>query len=424
MKIKALTVTLISGLLIALLLVASVPSLKADSEFPQPQWSRTYGRNINYTIDGYPVTAQDEGFVVTQTNDGGYAVIGKLVDHHYAPHTGGVSNTSVAFIKTDSLGNIQWEKTNLPISASPYCFFLQTKDSGFIVSGYNPTNGNNVIKLDSEGNIQWDRTYDCYVGYVTQTSDGNYVFLGSTQIDPYIQSVGLLLKIDNQGNLLWKITLHLPTNLLISSILEISNNTYAACGHYTGAWFGEIDSNGDLVMNQTYSELAGYFSSMVLGKDGNYIAIGGVGIPSNQQGLVADIGSSGQLVWSQTFANPPYDSFVFSSVADIGNCYVAAGLSGLFGLDDKGNLLWNISGDDVGGSISEIISSGVGSFVAVGNTATSIWLAKFAPESATPPGETPIPFSTALLFAVIVIVVIVVGIGLGLLIYLIKKRKH
>jgi hypothetical protein len=109
------------------------------------------------------------------------------------------------------------------------------------------------------------------------------------------------------------------------------------------------------------------------------------GIDNQQKGLVAAIDSSGQLVWSHTFVNPPYESFVFSSVADIGNgYYVAAGSSGLFGLDINGNLFWNISGGDVGGSVSKIISPDVGSVVTVGNTANNIWLAKFSSQTSTP----------------------------------------
>jgi hypothetical protein len=43
MKRTALALTLIAALLITLLKVASIPSLIAADEAPQPQWSKTFG---------------------------------------------------------------------------------------------------------------------------------------------------------------------------------------------------------------------------------------------------------------------------------------------------------------------------------------------------------------------------------------------
>jgi hypothetical protein len=381
---KWVTLLLIISVVTSSLTMFMVDANTQTTSTPNLEWTKTYSRNS--------VTARDEGLVVTRTSDGGYAIIGSLVDNRFAPQTNEVDNASVVFIKTDSLGNIQWEKTNLPFSIYPYCFILQTKDLGFLVSGY-PISGDNVIKLDSEGNIQWKKNYGCEVGYVTQTSDGNYVFLGSIPTSA-LAGIGCLLKIDSQGNLLWNTTLHIPTDLLVSSVLEISNSTFAVCGHYIGdtAWFGEINSNGDLIINQTYPEFSGYFSSMVRSEQGNFIAVGGIGTYNDKQGLIADIDPTGKLVWSQEFMNPPYGSFAFSSIAGIGNGYfVAAGRTGLVCYDIEGNLLWNVSGDAVGGSVSAITSSNPGSFVVVGSTASSIWLAKYSFQTNASLSSTPKP---------------------------------
>jgi hypothetical protein len=242
--------------------------VNAQNATPTLEWSKTYTRLTSN------VTTQDKGVVVTQTNDGGYAVIGSLDDHRFVPHTGGVDNTSVVFIKTDSLGDIQWEKSNLPISIYPYCFIAQTKDLGFLVSGY-PISGDTVVKLDLEGNVQWKKNYDCEVGYVSETSDGNYVLLGSIPFSA-LTGIGYLLKIDSQGSLLWKNLLPTSENFQISSVIEVNNKTFAACGQ-TGnsAWFGMIDSEGNLAMNQSYPEIAGYFSSIIKSKNGGFLAVGG-----------------------------------------------------------------------------------------------------------------------------------------------------
>jgi hypothetical protein len=415
-SINRTTALILTGLItiscLSLLPVRLANAQTHASSTPTIEWSRTYTRNMNYTIGGYNVTAKDRGSVVTQTSDGGYLVIGSLIDEYWSrisstPHWGYVHNVSVAFVKTDSLGNIQWETTKayseLPIS--PYLFATQTNGSIFLLS--DPMN-ENVIKLDLEGNVQWKKNYGIGItsvltktgsgAYVTQTSDGNYVFLGSTFNADDRTSTSYLLKIDNQGNLIWKKILPTSMNLQISSVLEVNNESYAACGWLgNSAWFGVIDSNGNLIvnqtytvltswLNQTYSAIDGWLSSMIMSKNGDFLVVGGIwsGGDNVQQVLVADIDSSGKLIWSHTFESGPSGNVFCSQIVDIGNCYVASGLSSLFGLDNSGNLLWTISGDALCGSISQIIPSGFGSFVAVGNTATSIWLAKYSDPTLVP----------------------------------------
>ena len=71
-------------LLIALMLTVFVPPLRAVSDAPQNEWSRTYGRL--------------EGHSVVQTTDGGYAIAG-------------TSFTSAILLKTHASGELLWEKT-------------------------------------------------------------------------------------------------------------------------------------------------------------------------------------------------------------------------------------------------------------------------------------------------------------------------
>ena len=130
--------TLISGFLIILLLVASVPPLKAVSEEPQLEWSKTYGTY--------------EGYSVIQTTDGGYAVSG--VNATYGLH--GYNQFLPTLVKTDSSGEMQWKKTYGTEFGVSYAAksIVQTTDSGYVLSGY----GGWILKLDAEGNVQWNKT--------------------------------------------------------------------------------------------------------------------------------------------------------------------------------------------------------------------------------------------------------------------------
>ncbi len=66
---------------------------KAAVTPPQIQWEKTYGGI--------------EGNVVVQTVDGGYAILGRAGD----PLQGGYTNLTDVLIKTDSEGNLLWNKT-------------------------------------------------------------------------------------------------------------------------------------------------------------------------------------------------------------------------------------------------------------------------------------------------------------------------
>jgi hypothetical protein len=103
MKTKALTLTLISGLLITVVLVASVPSTKATTEeAPQLQWSKTFG---------YATAC-----CVTQAGDGSLLIVAQSAkDYQYTGHLGfHYNNLSGVLIKVDLNGQVLWNKS-LPI---------------------------------------------------------------------------------------------------------------------------------------------------------------------------------------------------------------------------------------------------------------------------------------------------------------------
>ena len=111
---------------------------------------------------------------VQQTTDKGYVFSGRNLDGDFY------------LAKTDSLGNFQWQK-NFP--AEIFCDIANsvqhTKDGGYIFVG--SANGDTLIyiyvaKTDSLGNLQWDRKFSIdttNLGYcIQQTNDGGYIFTG------------------------------------------------------------------------------------------------------------------------------------------------------------------------------------------------------------------------------------------------------
>jgi len=137
-------------------------------------WNRTFA-----------VLENDVGWSVQQTSDRGYIITGFTGESHdiYG---------DVLLIKTDEDGNKLWVKTFGGKDGDAGYFVKQTSDGGYIITGltYSFGSGNYdsdlwLIKTDSNGNLIWDKTYGgnyLEAGYsVKQTKDDNgYIVVGDT----------------------------------------------------------------------------------------------------------------------------------------------------------------------------------------------------------------------------------------------------
>lgn len=401
MKKTELIVTLISALLISLLLVVSVPSLKATDEAPLLQWSKNYGPYA--------------GFSVIQTNDGGYAIAGSAATYG----TRGYYNYSALLIKTDSLGEVQWRKTYITEPGGSALTVIQTEDSGYALSGH----GGWLLKLDAQGSVQWNRTFGFQWNLVSAiySSDGGYVFAGY-MANSNNGDDALLIKTNEDGDFLWNKTFSSLSAqfVMAGALVETSDMGYAVAGGWgTAFWFAKTDADGNLQLNKTYplSDTGNGFGSIANTFDGGYILVG----VDNSDGWLVKIDSQANMQWNQRFEFPAGLTTVIQA-PDGG--YLAAGRT-VIKTDSSGTVQW--SNATPGLATSMIVTKDGGYAVAGSTYSGTIWLMKFAPESSIPPdsaspGDTPPPFSTTVLVAAVIVAVIVVGVGLGLLIYLIKRK--
>lgn len=62
-------------------------------------------------------------------------------------------------IKTDSQGNIEWNKTiDLPLER---CYVIQTSDERYVLTGYTANNVTGYLtKLDENGDVLWSKSFD------------------------------------------------------------------------------------------------------------------------------------------------------------------------------------------------------------------------------------------------------------------------
>jgi hypothetical protein len=244
------------------------------------------------------------GNAIKQTSDGGYIIGG---GHDYAFLT-----------KTDDLGNLQWTQTFGGPQYDDGWDIDITSDEGYVIVGCTESYGSGgvntfddpasdvwLIKTDSLGNKEWDKTYGLKdndeAGFsVQQTSDEGYIISGSND-------EGLLLiKTNSVGNKLWEKTFN--NGLLGFSVQETSEGGYIIAGVGDGACLIKTDSSGNLEWNSIFYPVAiGTFFSVDQTSDGGYIATGSIGYyddilkQSYSDVILIKTDSSGNKQWEKEF---------------------------------------------------------------------------------------------------------------------------
>jgi hypothetical protein len=187
---------------------------------------------------------------IVESSDGGYAVVGTQT-------TPGSSQPALEIVKVDSTGIVEWTKTYVaPVQDGVYWAAsandaIATSDGGYLIAGTlsrvnsqnAPTHGW-MVKTDSLGNLEWNKTVGgdgSYVSSVVQTVDGGYAYAGALGQD------ALAGKTDALGNMGWNLTF--PGVSIFTpgkSIIQTNDTGYALVGA----------SNGSIVLEKTAPEPA------------------------------------------------------------------------------------------------------------------------------------------------------------------------
>ncbi|HPE51688.1 MAG TPA: hypothetical protein PLS83_09360, partial [Methanothrix soehngenii] len=188
-----------------------------------PLWSRIMGGS-----------GEDVGYFVRETADSGYIIAGST-------NSFGLGEERLWLIRMDGNGSLLWDKTFggfVHSSGDGGWSVDETDDGGYIATGYTQSKSIGrkdlwLIRTDSNGNLLWDRCYggaDEDVGLsVLQSQDGGFIVAGRTASLGKRGDDIWLLKTDDQGVMSWNVSYGGDKDDVAFQVAELANG-YALVG--------------------------------------------------------------------------------------------------------------------------------------------------------------------------------------------------
>lgn len=262
------------------------------------QWLKTYGGS-----------REDVFLSIEETADGGYIAAGYTGsdDHDVSGHQ---KDYDAWIVKVDVAGRIQWQRCVGGINRDVAWSVKPTPDGGYAFTGYNGGSVNGDIndpfaqpdltvgKLDAQGNLLWQKKYGGskseWGWKLLVTNDGSLLVAGyntSPDGDPiayYGATDVWILKLDEQGNLLWQkvfggynyespyaITQTSDGGCIIGAGTSSINGDVSVNHGGLDYWVVKLDVNGSLQWEKTLGgSLQDVCHDVIPTSDGGYIAVG------------------------------------------------------------------------------------------------------------------------------------------------------
>ncbi len=229
-------------------------------------WTKTYGDNFSFQT----------GKCVKETSDNGFVLLGINSSNDL--------DGDMWVIKTDSLGNVEWDTLIGGAFADTPSAIDVCSDRGFIIASETNNSGPNtpatknieIIKLDSIGNIEFSSIFGGIFNdaawSISQTFDNGYIFGGAlTDSDPCGGceiSYPYAIKLNSLGDTIWTRTYGSALNATtFRTVRELNNGEFIGVGQVwqtDGVTFGrfegllvKIAANGNSLFYGTHRKLNG-----------------------------------------------------------------------------------------------------------------------------------------------------------------------
>ena len=303
------------------------------------QWQKNFGGSES-----------DNSYKIIQASDSGYLVAGRS-NSNDSDVTGNHGFFDFCIVKTDTAGNIQWQKSFGGSGWDDAKSVQQTRDGGYVLAGYSESNDGDVtsnygfydywiVRLSSGGVLQWQKSFggtdDDEAYAIQQTYDGGFVIAGSTlsndsDVTGHHGDYDFwIIKLDSLGNLEWQKAAGGSAEDIAYAVIQSPDSGYFAVGHTLSTdgdvvgnhglydyWVIKLDTGGNLLWQKCLGGTDSDFGSdLKMTPDSGLLVVGGSN--STDGDVSANIGdydfwlvkldASGVLTWEKSFGGTNEDS--------------------------------------------------------------------------------------------------------------------
>lgn len=285
----------------------------STAQSPLIEWQKCFGGS-----------STDEGFSVEQTFDGGYIIAGTAASND-GDFSGGHGDFDGMLVKTDELGNIQWQRLYGGSLEDLFYSAIQSSDGGYVAVGRTKSFDGDlsinaggfdawIVKVDEFGEIQWYSRFgnaeDDSFGSVVESADGGYLAVGWHNVNTHA------VKFSSSGEVEWQKSYNPYGNFNVRDVKATLDGGFIIAAHCyaMNGLLIKTDSLGNAEWTTTclgapFSN--GVIQSIVQTDEEDYMVAGHSSVTTVTPGhngsfdmWLAKVSSSGTPIWSKCFGGP------------------------------------------------------------------------------------------------------------------------
>ena len=289
-------------------------------------WKKNFGGNDEDVYNS--VTAVSDGIIAV-----GYSGISSFGSGDWVGVMGKGRGNAI-IVKYDNSGNVVWKKNFGENGVYSYWYSSVTivSDGIIVVGGYTGELFSNaiIVKYNKDGNMVWKKDFgengEYYYGYssVITVSDGIVTVGYNTwnTIDSH-KSITIIVKYDNNGNIVWKKDFGENDYDFYSSVTKVSDGIVAV-----GTIIVKYDNNGNIVWKKTdgYNSVTTVSDGIIaVGRRGKHIIDDDFEDILIFDAIISKYDNIGNLLWQNTFDGCSDLSTTYNSVTALSDGIVAVG---------------------------------------------------------------------------------------------------
>lgn len=220
------------------------------------EWSQYFGGNFTDTPEG-----------IIQTDDNGFIIVGGS-DSDDTDISSNIGSYDFWVIRISETGNLIWEKSFGGDQIDEARGIVNSNDGNFIIAGDTRSSDNDIsnnngaadlwlIKISPNGDLIWEKTiggssFDVSRSIVV-TDDNGFLLAGSSRSsdgdvsENKGQNDAWIVKVDNNGNLLWETTVGGSNIDFAYGVVQLVNKSIIAVGDSTS-------NDGDILDNKGFTD--------------------------------------------------------------------------------------------------------------------------------------------------------------------------